>query len=153
MLNINGTLMNGEREIGIIDNVILSSYDKKLILLFLKRTRNIEEWLGTRSADLSRSNIRKLKSVFYIEDDIDCVLPVNAMTFADRYWIRFNDEEYEDIRFKRDDYCNLALKGVDLLELLSLQISEALRSAGNLLMISGGFISAVISLNFSLNRL
>ena len=56
--------MNGEREIGIIDNVILSSYDKKLILLFLKRTRNIEEWLGTRSEDLSRSNIRKLKSVF-----------------------------------------------------------------------------------------
>lgn len=153
MLNINGTLMNGEREIGIIDNVILSSYDEKLIPLFLKRTRNIEEWLGTRSTDLSRSNIRKLKSVFYIEDDIDCVLSVNAMTITDSYWIRFNDEEYEDIRFKRDDYCNLALKGVDLLELLSLQISEALRSAGNLLMMSGGFISAAISLNFSPNCL
>lgn len=40
MLNINGTLMNDEREIGIIDNVILSSYDEKLIPLFLKRTRN-----------------------------------------------------------------------------------------------------------------
>ena len=153
MLNINGTLMNGEREIGIIDNGILSSYDEKLIPLFLKRTRNIEKWLRTRSTDPSRSNIRKLKSVFDIEDDRDCVLPVNAMTITDRYWIRFNDEEYEDIRFKRDDYCNLALKGVDLLELLSLQISEALRSAGNLLMISGGFISAVMSLNFSLNCL
>ena len=153
MLNINGTLMNSEREIGIIDNGILSSYDEKLIPLFLKRTRNIEEWLGTRSADPSRSNIRKLKSVFDIEADIDCVLSVNAMTITDRYWIRFNDEEYEDIRFKIDDYCNLALKGVDLLELLSLQKSEALRSAGNLLMISGGFISAVISLNFSLNCL
>ena len=58
-----------------------------------------------------------------------------------------------NIRFKRDDYCNLALKGVDLLELLSLQISEALRSAGNLLMISSGFISSTISLNFSLNCL
>ena len=58
-----------------------------------------------------------------------------------------------NIRFKRDDYCNLALKGVDLLELLSLQISEALRSAGNLLMISGDFISVAISLNFSINRL
>lgn len=58
-----------------------------------------------------------------------------------------------NIRFKRDDYCNLALKGVDLLELLSLQISEALRSAGNLLIMSGGFISAAISLNFSLNCL
>ena len=75
------------------------------------------------------------------------------MTITDRYWIRFNDEEYEDIRFKIDDYCNLALKGVDLLELLSLQISEALRSTGNLLMISGCFISAAISLNFSLNCL
>ena len=75
------------------------------------------------------------------------------MTITDRYWIRFNDEEYEDIRFKRGDYCNLALKGVDLLELLSLQKSEALRSAGNLLMISGGFISLAISLNFSLNCL
>ena len=145
--------MNGEREIGIIDNGILSSYDEKLILLFLKRTRNIEEWLRTKSTDPSRSNIRKLKSVFDIEADIDCVLSVNAMTITDRYWIRFNDEEYEDIRFKIDDYCNLALKGVDLLELLSLQISEALRSTGNLLMMSGGFISAAISLNFSLNRL
>ena len=145
--------MNGERKIVIINNGILSSYDEKLIPLFLKRTRNIEEWLGTRSADPSRSNIRKLKSVFDIEADIDCVLSVNAMTITDRYWIRFNDEEYEDIRFKIDDYCNLALKGVDLLELLSLQKSEALRSAGNLLMISGGFISAVISLNFSLNCL
>lgn len=58
-----------------------------------------------------------------------------------------------NIRFKRDDYCNLALKGVDLLELLSLQISEALRSAGNLLIMSGGFMSAAISLNFSLNCL
>ena len=47
----------------------------------------------------------------------------------------------------------LRIKGVDLLELLSLQISEALRSAGNLLMISGGLISAAMSLNFSLNRL
>ena len=75
------------------------------------------------------------------------------MTITDRYWIRFNDEEYEDIRFKRDDYCNLALKGADLLELLSLQISETLRSAGNLLMISGDFISVAISLNFSLNCL
>ena len=75
------------------------------------------------------------------------------MTITDRYWIRFNDEEYEDIRFKRDDYCNLALKGVDLLELLNLQISEALRSTENLLMMSGGFISATISLNFSLNCL
>ena len=153
MLNINAVLMNSNKEIGIIDNVILLSYDEKLIPLFLKRTRNIEKWLRTRSTDPSRSNIRKLKSVFYIEDDIDCVLPVNAMTIADSYWIRFNDEEYEDIRFKRDDYCNLALKGVDLLELLSLQISEALRSAENLLMMSGGFISAAISLNFSLNFL
>ena len=153
MLNINAVLMNSNKEIGIIDNVILLSYDEKLIPLFLKRTRNIEEWLRTRSADPSRSNIRKLKSVFDIEDDRDCVLPVNAMTIADSYWIRFNDEKYEDIRFKRDDYCNLALKGVDLLELLSLQISEALRSTGNLLMMSGGFISATISLNFSLNRL
>ena len=75
------------------------------------------------------------------------------MTITDRYWIRFNDEEYEDIRFKRGDYCNLALKGVDLLELLNLQISEALRSTGNLLMMSGGFISSTISLNFSLNCL
>ena len=107
MLNINGTLMNGEREIGIINNGILLSYYEKLISLFLKRTRNIEKWLRTRSADLSRSNIRKLISVFDIEDDIDCVLSVNAMTIADSYWIRFNDEEYEDIRFKRDDYCNL----------------------------------------------
>ena len=74
MLKINGTLMNGEREIGIIDNVILLSYDEKLIPLFLKRTRNIEEWLRTRSADPSRSNIRKLKSVFYIENGIDYVL-------------------------------------------------------------------------------
>ena len=75
------------------------------------------------------------------------------MTIADSYWIRFNDEEYEDIRFKRGDCCNLALKGADLLELLSLQISEALRSAENLLMMSGGFISAAISLNFSPNCL
>ena len=74
MLNINGTLMNGEREIGIINNGILLSYYEKLISLFLKRTRNIEKWLGTRSADSSRSNIRKLKSVFDIEDDIDYVL-------------------------------------------------------------------------------
>ena len=74
MLNINGTLMNGEREIGIIDNGILLSYDEKIVPLFLKRTRNIEEWLGTRSADPSRSNIGKLKSVFYIENDIDYVL-------------------------------------------------------------------------------
>lgn len=153
MLNINSTLMNGEREIGVIDNGILLSYGEKLIPLFLKRTRNIEEWLRTRSTDPSRSNIRKLKSVFDIEADRDYVLSVNAMTITDRYWIRFNDEEYEDIRFKRGDYCNLALKGVDLSELLSLQISEALRSAGNLLIMSGGFISAAISLNFSLNCL
>lgn len=111
MLNINGTLMNGEREIGIIDNVILLSYDEKLVPLFLKRTRNIEEWLSMRSADSSRLNIRKLRNIIGFEDDIDCVLSVNAMTITDRYWIRFNDEEYEDIRFKRDDYCNLALKG------------------------------------------
>lgn len=41
MLNINGILMNGEMEIGIINNGILSSYDEKMVPLFLKRTRNI----------------------------------------------------------------------------------------------------------------
>lgn len=113
MLNINGTLMNEEKEIGVIGRGLLKSYDEKLIPLFLKRTGNIEEWLRMRSADSSRVNIRKLKSVIGIEDDIECVLSVNASMITDRYWIRFNNEKYEDIRFKSDEYCNMALKGED----------------------------------------
>ena len=105
--------MNEEKEIGVIDKGMLVSYDEKLIPLFLKRTGNIEEWLRMRSADSSRTNIRKLKSVIGIEDDIECVLAVNASAITDRYWIRFNNEKYEDIRFKSDEYCNMALKGED----------------------------------------
>ena len=105
--------MNGERETGIINNGILSSYGKKLIPLFLKRTGNIEDWLRMRSADSSRANIRKLKRVIGIEDDIECVLSVNAGMITDRYWIRFNNEKYEDIRFKSVEYCNMAFKGED----------------------------------------
>lgn len=115
MDNLSGYIMSGDRIIASIENSIIVSFDEKLIPLYLKRTKNVEQWLRDRSIDSTRINSRLLKKVLRISsyDELETVLSVNAATVTDTYWFKEKDSQltFNDIRFSENLFDNLALKG------------------------------------------
>jgi len=84
--------------------------------LFLKRTGNMQAWLESRAIDSHRANSRLLKRVMRLEhkDDLTTVLAVNAATITDNYWVKPIDDDtlqYENVRFKGNQFDDLALTG------------------------------------------
>ncbi|MBR7132651.1 MAG: hypothetical protein IKD04_03880 [Clostridia bacterium] len=105
------------------DTVVAIWKDNKLIVLnndllplYLKRISNAESWLETRAIDSHRPNSRLLKKALRLaeKDDVSTVLHVNAATITDTYWVREigSSLKYEDIRFTKDYFSNLALRGL-----------------------------------------
>lgn len=86
-----------------------------LLPLYLKRVSNVESWLETRAIDSHRANSRLLKKALRLaeKDDVSTVLHVHAATITDTYWVREigSDLQYRDIRFHKDYFSNLALRG------------------------------------------
>lgn len=99
------------------DNV-LNVLNNALLPLYLKRVSNAESWLETRAVDSHRANSRLLKKALRLaeKDDVSTVLHVNAATITDTYWVRTvgSNLKYKDVRFNKDLFSNLALKGLYL---------------------------------------
>ena len=55
MYNITGTLMSKDYPVAIIENSVIIEWDDELLPLYLKRDKNIEEWLASRAIDANRS--------------------------------------------------------------------------------------------------
>lgn len=72
-------------------------------------------WLEGRAVDSSRPHSRLLKKALRLKerDDISTTLHVNAVTLTDSYWVKPEGSSlsWEDVRFKRNDFADLALKG------------------------------------------
>lgn len=89
--------------------------DEILCPLFFKRTGDLDAWLSSRAIDAHRPNSRLLKKALRLaeRDDISTVLAVHAVTVTDTYWIKDanSDLTWDDVRFKKDYFSALALKG------------------------------------------
>ena len=76
---------------------------------------HLDGWLASRAIDAHRPNSRLLKKALRLaeRDDISTVLSVHAVTVTDTYWIKDanSDLTWEDVRFKKDYFSTLALKG------------------------------------------
>lgn len=98
-----------------IDNE-LKVLNSNLLPLYLKRVSDAKSWLETRAIDSHRANSRLLKKAlrFAEKDDVSTVLHVNAATITDTYWVRAigSGLKYEDVRFNKDNFSNLALRGL-----------------------------------------
>lgn len=94
----------------------LKVLNNDLLPLYLKRVSDAKSWLETRAIDSHRANSRLLKKALRLaeKDDISTVLYVNGATITDTYWVREigGDLKYEDIRFTKDYFSNLALRGL-----------------------------------------
>ena len=87
---INGELMSRDKIIAKVEDNIITFSNEKLLPLYLKRSRNIRNWLSLRVMDDTRFNVRKLKELFHLEnkDDVDISMLVNGDTIYDNYWFR-----------------------------------------------------------------
>ena len=94
----------------------LKVLNSDLLPLYLKRVSDAKSWLETRAIDSHRANSRLLKKALRLaeKDDVSTVLHVNAATITDTYWVRAigSDLKYEDVRFNKDYFSNLALRGL-----------------------------------------
>ena len=94
----------------------LKVLNNDLLPLYLKRVNDAKSWLETRAIDSHRANSRLLKKALRLaeKDDVSTVLHVNAATITDTYWVRAigSDLKYEDVRFNKDYFSNLALRGL-----------------------------------------
>ena len=114
----NGYLMAGDRELGKIEDGILTeknSMNEKYLPLFFKNKNNADMWLETRVIDKGRINSRKLKKALLLKDkdDISTALYVYGATITDNYWIKPYNEDisYKDIAFTKNSFDLLALEG------------------------------------------
>ena len=94
----------------------LKVVNNDLLPLYLKRVKDAKSWLEARAIDSHRANSRLLKKALRLteKDDVSTVLYVNAATITDTYWVRAigSDLKYEDVRFNKDYFSNLALRGL-----------------------------------------
>ena len=115
MIRIEGSLMSRDKEIAKITDGKLGESVDALLPLYLRRTRNVADWLVSRSIDLRRTNARLLKKALRLQkmNVIQMVLSVNAATVTDNYWFRPEGSSltHEDVRFKENYFDELALRG------------------------------------------
>lgn len=115
MQNITGALMLEDLKIAKIENGRIVDSNHALLPLYLKRKDDIEGWLASRAIDTHRTNSRLLKRALRLHqtNDVQTSLAVNAATITDRYWFRpeGSTDTYADVRFKENDFAELALRG------------------------------------------
>ena len=108
-------ILSRDTVVAVWQNAELKVLNNALLPLYLKRVSNANSWLETRAIDFHRANSRVLKQALRLaeKDDVSTVLHVNAATITDTYWVREigSDLKYEDIRFNKDYFSNLALRG------------------------------------------
>ena len=108
-------ILSCDTVVAVWKNGTLEVLDDARLPLYLKRVSNVEKWLETRAIDSHRANSRLLKKALRLaeRDDVSTVLYVHAATITDTYWVREigSNLKYEDVRFQKDYFSNLALKG------------------------------------------
>lgn len=115
MLRISGEILSKNRTVAVVSDGMIVESDNTRLPLYLKRTGDVEGWLADRAIDSHRTNSRLLKKALRLGtlEDAEVVLKVNAATITDTYWFRETGSPlvWEDIRFKKNLFDGLALRG------------------------------------------
>ena len=89
--------------------------DENKCPLLLKRTHNLSLFLSSRALDNSRINSRLLKRYLRIahESDEMVALYAHGASITDTYWFKALGSRlhYKDVKFDRDHYADIVLKG------------------------------------------
>ena len=113
--NFRAELMSGDEVVAEICGRQVTPVKEDLVPLCFRRGGDIESWLVHRAIDAHRTHSRLLKKVLRLRerDDLNTVLHVNAVNITDNYWVRSEGSEltWDDVRFKENDFADLALKG------------------------------------------
>ena len=114
-MKLQGHLMSRNTIIATFEGGEIVNADDALLPLYLKRTGDIEGWLRMRAIDTHRTNSRLLKKALRLttEADEELVLKVHGATITDTYWFRAEGSvlSFDDVRFKRNMFAKLALRG------------------------------------------
>lgn len=109
-------ILSRDTVVAVWRNNKLQIINNDLLSLYLRRIKDAKSWLETRAIDSHRANSRLLKKALRLteKDDVSTVLYVNAATITDTYWVREigSNLKYEDVRFNKDYFSNLALRGL-----------------------------------------
>ena len=113
---LNGTIMTEDIPVIEVKDNNIKILNADLMPIYFKRSYNVKNWLEKRAIDTHRINSRILKKALRLKetDDINTVLAVNAVSIADNYWFRKENEnnlKWEDVRFKENLFSLVALKG------------------------------------------
>ena len=63
MTDITGKLMSGDNVAATVKNGIITDYNKLLLPLYLKRTKDVEKWLAYRAVDQQKKCTPAQKSL------------------------------------------------------------------------------------------
>ena len=115
-LNYRATLMSKDVAIAEIHSHRVIPIRNDLVPLCFKDGRgDFGDWLEGRAADRTRPHVRLLKKALRLKerDEMSTTLHVNTVTLTDCDWVKPEGSSltWEDVRFKKNDFADLALKG------------------------------------------
>lgn len=113
---LTGYIMSGNTPVARFENRAVSPLLPGRVPLCFRDGGDLQSWLETRAIDRHRTNSRVLKRVLRLGDtsDLNAALHVHGATITDDYWVRTDAEPdlcWEDIRFSRDYFAEVALRG------------------------------------------
>jgi hypothetical protein len=112
---LSGSLMEKDNKVAIFNHGQCLWLDEKRAPLYIKRTKNLFNFLAGRVIDPERRNSRILKKVLSLsgEDDTLLALHVYGASITDDYWFkpRGSKKSYRDVAFQSDLYADTALNG------------------------------------------
>ena len=131
---LTGAIMMGDLVTARFNNGRITYIDEAVCPLFIKRTKDIYNFLANRILDLSRPNARLLLKVLSIQNKKDeyIALYSHGACISDNYWFRAtgSKQKYADIFFDNDAYSDLALQG-KIVNLPALSGSPELSAIGS----------------------
>lgn len=108
-------IMSKDVVVGTYHDGIYTTVDPQREPLWLKRTKDVEQWLRERAIDTTRSNSRLLLRILRFSDreKLEIALKINAAKVTDSYWVREEGDiiGYRDIIFHDNKFDRVALLG------------------------------------------
>ncbi|MCI2069088.1 MAG: hypothetical protein LKJ88_05880 [Bacilli bacterium] len=124
---LTGFMMSQDTKTAFFKNGLCVWLDEKLAPLYLRRTRNLESFLASRTIDSERRNSRILKKALGLYETNEALLSLYfyGASITDDYWFKplGSAKTYQDIAFQADFLARTALKGT--LELIPRHLSPS----------------------------
>lgn len=113
---LSGFIMSGNTAVARFSGCAVTPIYPELAPLCFRNGGDLKPWLEMRAMDHHRPNGRILKRLLRLGDtsDWNTALHVHGAAITDQYWVKTDGEQdlrWEDVRFTRDDFADVALHG------------------------------------------